>query len=47
MPVDFTIRAELTRDTVQISPGKIEFGTIYENSGSQRSITFDNLSALP
>ena len=42
MPVNFVIKARLTTDTLVISPGKINFGRIFEGLGSRVGITFEN-----
>lgn len=47
MPVNFVIKARLTTDTLVISPGKINFGRIFEGLGSRVGITFENQSLLP
>jgi hypothetical protein len=46
VPVNFTIRAQLTTDGLQITPSKLDFGKIYEGSASRISLTFENLSIL-
>jgi len=47
MPVAFTIRAKMTIDTVQITPGKINFGKLYEGTASRMPLMCENLSDLP
>jgi hypothetical protein len=47
MPVPFTIRARMTINTVQITPGKINFGKLYEGTASRMALTCENLSELP
>lgn len=46
-PVPFKVIAHMTNDTVQIIPGKIDFGRIYEGTGSRVGVTLNNLSDLP
>ena len=40
MPVNFTIRAQITNNIIKMNPQKIDFGSIFENSGSRMPITF-------
>jgi hypothetical protein len=47
VPVQFTIRAKITIDTIQVTPGKINFGTLYQGTASKMAITMENLSDLP
>lgn len=37
----------MTIDTVQITPGKINFGKLYEGTAARMPLTCENLSDLP
>jgi hypothetical protein len=47
MPVNFTIRVQLTNEVIKITPQKVDFGVIFEQSGSRIPLTLQNLSLLP
>jgi hypothetical protein len=42
MPVNFTIRAQLTNEVIKLSPLRADFGNIYENSGCKIPLTLFN-----
>lgn len=47
MPVNFIIRAQMSISQIDITPSKLDFGTLYEGTGKKIEMKFDNLSLLP
>ena len=42
IPVDFRIKFKITNDKLVITPTNIDFGTIYQGTGSKVCITLKN-----